>query len=345
VSVESRDTSRWHSLIAMPSAAIVGASGYAGQETLDRVLAHPELELLCLGSDSLAGEPGSALDLRLARVNGVLPRFVTNAEALASGADVVFLCLGHEEAAELAPPASGVVVDLSGGHRLADSAAYERWYGFSHPRADELGDWCYAIPELTPPTGRLISNPGCYATAALLALAPLGDLVDPESVAVDGKSGISGAGRALKASSHAGVVLDNVVPYKVGSHQHAAEMERALGYAVSFVPHVVPLRRGLVATCFVRPTQEGLRGRLEGTYAGAEAVTVLPPGAAPEIARVRGTDAAEIGVFEDGAGGRAVVICAIDNLGKGAAGQAVQNANLALGLPETAGLSLAGVLV
>lgn len=329
----------------MATAAIIGASGYSGQETLDRVLAHPELELVALGSDSMAGEPGTSLDLRLARADGEVPSFVTNAEALAAGADVVFVCFGHDEAAALEPPAAGVVVDLSGAHRLADSAAYERWYGFSHPRPDELADWCYAIPELTPPTGRLIANPGCYATAALLALQPVADLVDPESVAVDGKSGISGAGRALKASSHAGAVLDNVIPYKVGSHQHAAEIERALGFPISFVPHVVPLRRGLIATCFARPLGGSLRERLEETYAGCAAVTVLPEGVAPEIARVRGTDAAEIGVFDDRATGRVIVICAIDNLGKGAAGQAVQNANLALGLPETAGLSLAGVLV
>lgn len=329
----------------MATAAIVGASGYSGQETLDRVLAHPELELVALGSDSMAGKPGSTLDLRLARGNGALPAFVPNAEAIASGADVVFLCLGHDEAAALEPPPAGVVVDLSGAHRLATSEAYERWYGFEHPRAGELADWCYAIPELTPPTGRLIANPGCYATAALLALQPVVDLVDPASVAVDGKSGISGAGRALKATSHAGAVLDNVLPYKVGSHQHAAEIERALGFPVSFVPHVVPLRRGLIATCFVAPTAGGLRERLETTYAGRGAVTVLPEGVAPELSRVRGTDAAEVGVFDDRATGRAVVICAIDNLGKGAAGQAVQNANLALGLPETAGLSLSGVLV
>jgi N-acetyl-gamma-glutamyl-phosphate reductase len=329
----------------MATVAIVGASGYSGQETLDRVLAHPELEVLCLGSDSLAGEPGGALDLRLSRVDGILPRFVPNSEALASGADVVFVCFGHEEAAALVPPASGVVVDLSGAHRLADSAAYERWYGFSHPRPEELEDWCYAIPELAPPSGRLIANPGCYATAALLALQPIADLVDPDSVAVDGKSGISGAGRALKASSHAGAVLDNVVPYKVGGHQHAAEIERVLGFPVSFAPHVVPLRRGLVATCFVRPTGDGLRERIEAAYAEAHAVTVLPEGFAPEVARVRGTDAAEIGVFEDRAIGRAIVVCAIDNLGKGAAGQAVQNANLALGLPETSGLALERVLV
>ena len=330
----------------MATAAILGANGYSGQETLDRVIAHPGLELACLGSDSLAGRPASALDPRLAR-NGaaLLPDFVTNAEALGNGADVVFLCLGHEEAAALVPPDRGVVVDLSGAHRLADAAGYEQWYGFAHPHAEELDEWCYALAELVPPTGRLIANPGCYATAALLALLPLADAVDPESVVIDGKSGISGAGRGLRPSSHAGVVLDNVSPYKVGGHQHAAEIGLVLGFPVCFVPHVVPLRRGLVATCYARATGGDLRERLAAAYARSATVTFLADGGVPDIARVQGTDTAEVGLFDDRATGRAIVICAIDNLGIGAAGQAVQNANLALGLPETAGLRLAGVLV
>jgi N-acetyl-gamma-glutamyl-phosphate reductase len=330
----------------MATTAILGASGYSGQETLDRVLAHPGLELVALGSDSLAGRPAAALDPRLAR-NGETsaPGFVSNDEALAMGADLVFLCLGHDEAAALAPPADGVVVDLSGAHRLDDAAGYEEWYGFAHPRAGELGDWCYALPEIVPPSGRLIANPGCYATAALLALAPIADAIDRESVVVDATSGVSGAGRALRASSHAGSVLETVVPYRVGSHQHAPEIERVLGFPVSFVPHLAPIRRGLVATCHVRPTGGDVRARLEAAYADAETVAVLPEGSVPDILRVQGTDAAEIGVFDDRATGRAIVVCAIDNLGKGAAGQAVQNANLVLGHPPTAGLRLAGVLV
>ena len=332
--------------VFMADTAILGASGYAGQETLDRVLSHPELDLLYLGSDSLAGRPATALDPRLSR-NGEksMPGFVTNAEALAGGADLVFLCLGHEEAAALVAPEDGVVVDLSGAHRLKDAAGYEEWYGFAHPRSTELGEWCYAIPELTPPSSRLIANPGCYATAALLALAPIAPAIDHGSVVVDAKSGVSGAGRALKASSHAGAVLDTVAPYRVGSHQHAPEIAQALGFPVCFVPHLLPIRRGLLATCYVTPTESGLRERLEAAYAGSAAVTLLPEGAAPDILRVQGTDAAEIGLFEDRSTGRAIVICAIDNLGKGAAGQAVQNANIALGYEQTAGLRLSGVLV
>ncbi len=321
--------------------AILGASGYSGQETLDRVLAHPQLEVLALGSDSLAGSPAGALDPRL---NGNLPAFVSNDEALAAGADVLFCCLGHERAAALAPPADAVVVDLSGAHRLRDASLYAAWYGFDHPHPDELDGWSYAIPELFPPEGRLIANPGCYATAVLLALAPLAGLIEPEGVIVDAKSGVSGAGRTLKASSHAGSVLENVVPYKVGSHQHAPELEQALGFPVCFVPHLLPVRRGLIATCYVQPFVD-LREALEAAYATAPAVTVLPEGMAPELSRVQGTDAAEIGVFTDRSTGTGIVVCALDNLGKGAAGQAVQNANLALGLSETAGLRLSGVLV
>jgi len=325
----------------MPTAAIIGCSGYTGQETLDRVLTHPELEIIALGSDSLAGELASALDIRL---NGSLPAFVSNADALASGADVLFVCLGHDEAAALEPPAEAVVVDLSGAHRLRDAALYDSWYGFTHPRAETLTDWSYALPELYPPTGVLIANPGCYATAVLLALAPLADSLDPESVVVDAKSGVSGAGRAPKPSSHAGFVLENLSPYRVGSHQHAPELEQALGFPVCFVPHLLPLRRGLLATCYARAGDDA-RERLEAAYATSHVVRVLPEGMAPELVRVQGTDTAELAIFEDRATGKTIVACAIDNLGKGAAGQAVQNANHAVGLDETAGLRLTGVLV
>ena len=322
--------------------AILGTAGYAGQETLDRVLAHPELELVALGSDSLAGRPAAALDVRL---NGHLPRFIPNGEALESGVDLVLSCLGARESALLDPPADAVVVDLSGGHRLQDGRAYADWYGFEHPRPAELGAWSYALPELWPPAGRLIANPGCYATAALLALAPIADAIEPAGVAVDAKSGVSGAGRGLKASSHAGFVLENLTPYRVGTHQHAPEIAQGLGFPVCFVPHLLPIRRGLLVTCYVQPVEDDLRDRLEDAYAGAAAVRVLPEGIVPELARVQGTDAAEVGLFEDTATGRAIVVCSLDNLGKGAAGQAIQNANLALGLDEAAGLRLTGVLV
>jgi N-acetyl-gamma-glutamyl-phosphate reductase len=326
----------------MPTVAILGASGYSGQETLDRALRHPELEVVALGSDSLEGESASALDLRL---NGSLPVFVSNEQALAAGADVVFACLGNDRAALLEPPPGAVVVDLSGAHRLKDAALYPAWYGFEHPRPGVLADWSYAIPELFPPHGALIANPGCYATAAILALEPLRGAIDEASVVIDAKSGVSGAGRELKASSHAGFVLDNVSPYRVGTHQHTPEIAQALGFPVCFVPHLLPIRRGLLATCYVKPVSVDLRDLLDEAYADSAVVRVLPEGVNPELGRVQHTDAAEIALYEDPSTGRAVVVCALDNLGKGAAGQALQNANIALGLDETLGLRLAGVLV
>jgi N-acetyl-gamma-glutamyl-phosphate reductase len=316
----------------MVTAAILGCAGYTGQETLDRVLAHPELEPVALGSDSLAGEPAAALDPRL---DGDLPAFTTNAAAAAAGADVLFLCLDGDEAAAFEPPPGTVGVDLSGAHRLVDADLALAWYGAAP------GAWSYGLPELYAPVGSLIANPGCYATAALLALGPLAGEID--NVVVDAKSGVSGAGKTLRQSSHAGFVLENLSPYAVGAHRHAPEIAQQLGAPVCFVPHLLPVRRGLLATCYVQ-TSADVRELLEDAYASSPVVRVLPEGMTPELARVQSTDGAEVGVFTDGATGTAIVICALDNLGKGAAGQAVQNANVALGLDETAGLRLHGVL-
>ena len=319
----------------MVTAALVGASGYAGQEALDRLLRHPAVEIVALGSDSLAGESASALDVRL---NGSLPAFVSNDEALRAGADVVLLCLSDERAAAVEPPADTVVVDLSGVHRLAEAEIALRYY------ATAPGPWSYGLPELSPPQGNLIANPGCYATAALLGLAPLAPVLGQGTVVIDAKSGVSGAGREPRTRSHAGSVLENLSPYSVGQHRHAPEIGQALGLPVCFVPHLLPVRRGLLATCYASVDGDA-RPLLEEAYAESDVVRVLPEGVTPELSRVQHTDCAEIGVFDDGATGLTIVVCALDNLGKGAAGQAVQNANLVLGLEETAGLRLSGVLV
>jgi N-acetyl-gamma-glutamyl-phosphate reductase len=319
----------------MVTTAVIGCNGYAGQETLDRVLAHPQLELVALGSDSLAGNGASALDVRL---NGSLPAFVTNEDALASGAELVFLCIDHAESAAVEPPPDAVVVDLSGAHRLVDADEATDWYGVAP------GAWSYGLPELYPASGALIANPGCYATAALLALAPLLEAIDPAGVVVDAKSGVSGAGRTPKPGSHAGLVLENFAPYAVGAHRHAPEIAQQLGFPVCFVPHLLPVRRGLLATCYLQ-TGADARAILEHAYAGSPTVRVLDEGLAPDLSRVQHTDGAELAVYEDRATGRTIVACALDNLGKGAAGNAVQNANVALGFDETAGLRLSGVLV
>lgn len=327
----------------MISVSVIGAAGYTGLETIDRVLGHPELGLVAVGSDTYAGRPASALDARLEGT--AIPPLVTNLDALATEADVTFLCLPHEASAALELPPNRVVVDLSGAHRLRDATAYAEWYGFTHPYPHKLDQWTYGLPELVEATGRLIANPGCYATAALLALAPIRDAIEPSSVVVDGLSGLTGAGRALKATSHAGAVLENVTPYRVGTHQHVPEIAQLLGFPVSFAPHLLPVRRGLIATCNVRSTGPDLRRLLEEAYTGSAVVRVLPEGAAPDLGSVRHTDRAEIGVFPDRFTDRTVVICALDNLGKGAAGQAIQNVNRAFGFVDAAGLRLAGVQV
>jgi N-acetyl-gamma-glutamyl-phosphate reductase len=314
--------------------AILGSAGYTGQETLDRVLHHPGLELVALGSDSLAGRPAQALDPRL---NGTVPMFTSNIEAGASEADVIFLCLGNEQAAAFEPPAGAIVIDLGGVHRLADPLLADKWYGLVP------GAWSYGLPEVHPADGPLIANPGCYATATLLALWPLRNAIDGD-VVVDAKSGMTGAGKTLRDRSHAGAVLENFAPYAVGGHRHAPEITQVLGRPITFVPHLLPVRRGLLSSCYLRSSAD-VRGLIEAAYADSSVVRLLPEGVEPEIGRVQGTDAAEIGVFSDPETGMQIVICAIDNLGKGAAGQAVQNANLALGLEETAGLRLGGVLV
>jgi N-acetyl-gamma-glutamyl-phosphate reductase len=296
-----------HNTQIVTTVAILGSAGYTGQHALDP------------------------------RLNGPIPMFTSNLEAGRSGAEAIFLCLGNEQAAAFEPPAGAIVIDLGGVHRLVDHALAQKWYGLAP------GAWSYGLPEVHPAEGPLIANPGCYATATLLALWPLRDATEGDIV-VDAKSGMTGAGKTLRDSSHAGAVLENFSPYAVGGHRHAPEISQVLGLPITFVPHLLPVRRGLLATCYVRSSAD-VRALVEDAYSGSAVVRVLPEGIEPEIARVQGTDSAEIGVFTDGATGMWIVICAIDNLGKGAAGQAVQNLNLALGLRETTGLRLGSVLV
>ena len=326
---------------------IVGASGYTGQETLDRVLAHPELELYAVGSDSLAGQEAAALDPRLNRNGGRrVPHFITNEAALAveRGHHLPLPRRTRRPRRSSRPPRASSSISPAPTGCTTQPTTRPGTASRIRTRRSST-QWMYGLPELVAGTGRLIANPGCYATAALLALGPLRTPIDPDSVVVDAKSGMTGAGRTLKASTHAGFVLDNVSPYKVGRHQHVPEIAQLLGFPVSFTPHLLPVRRGLIATCYVRSTGPDLRALLEAHYASSHVVTVLPEGVAPELARVQNTDLAEIGVFEDRFTDRTIVVCAEDNLGKGAAGQAIQNVNRAFGFADTDGLRLSGVRV
>jgi N-acetyl-gamma-glutamyl-phosphate reductase len=338
------------------TAGVLGASGYAGAEVLRLLARHPDLRVSWAAGDSSAGEPVAARYPGLAHAYGDLA-FCTVDEGLAKGADVLFAALPHGRAAGLAArlgAAAGLVVDLSADFRLHDPAAYPAWYGADHPRPAELGSWPYGLPELHREElrgARRVAVPGCYPTATLLALAPLlaAGMIDPAGIVIDAKSGLTGAGRSLTDAYLYAQANESVTPYGVGRHRHTPEIEQELGRAagravtVIFTPHLVPMSRGLLATCYATPADgveaADLASGLARAYRGEPFVDVLPAGSWPATRAVATTNRAQVaGTVVRG--GRVVVAAAIDNLVKGAAGQAVQCANLALGLPETAGLDL-----
>ena len=336
-------------------AAVAGASGYAGGELVRLLLGHPELEVGPLAAGSSAGQPVTDVHPHLPQLAGEV--FVATEPAVLAEADVVFLALPHGQSGALAAalPAGTPVVDLGADHRLADAAAWERWYGGQH-----AGTWAYGMPELPGQRGRLagqrrVAAPGCYPTAVTLALAPLlgAGLVEPADLVVVAASGTSGAGRAAKASLLGSEVMGDLAAYKVGSHQHTPEITQNLSgvagapVTLSFTAVLAPMPRGILATATARlrpgTTAGDLRAALAAAYDAEPLVHLLPEGRWPHTAATLGSATAHLQVAADLDAGRAVVVSAIDNLGKGAAAQALQCANLVLGLPETAGLPVAGV--
>jgi N-acetyl-gamma-glutamyl-phosphate reductase len=338
------------------SAAIVGASGYTGLE-LTRLLArHPHLRLAGLYSDRWSEEAAGArvpLDGPAAAL-----RYRPLAEGERADAEVVFLATPADVSAALAPKllAHGAkVVDLSGAFRLEDPAAYPPWYGFTHPAPALLAEARYGLPELAREKlagARLVTNPGCYATAIALALAPLvkAGLGLGGGIAVTGLSGVSGAGRKATEDYSFVETSDDLRAYRLGKHQHVPEIEQTVArYAgkcppISFTPVLVPIRRGILATITVRlegAPPAGLAKALEAAYAGERFVKVLPPDKVM-VKDVVHTNRCHVGLAVDARAGVVVAVSAIDNLVKGAAGQAVQAANAALGWPEATGLDLIG---
>jgi N-acetyl-gamma-glutamyl-phosphate reductase len=336
----------------MKRVGIIGASGYTGAELLRLCAQHPELEVVYATGDSQAGSLAATLYPSLAAEYPNLV-FAEFDPAAAEGLDLVFLGLPHEASMALAPQLHGKVgclVDLSAAFRLKDASLYPTWYGFVHDQPELLAAAVFGLPELHREDlkeATLIATPGCHVTAATLALAPLVEagLIQPDGVIVDSITGVSGAGRALKNTSMFCAVSDDVNAYGLLDHRHTPEIEQETGAHVLFTPHLAPLSRGLLATCYARPatavTTESLLAALARRFADEPFVVVRP--SSPSTKATMGSNAAHITARFDARTNTVISICAIDNLAKGASGGAVQAANVALGLPETAGLSKIGM--
>lgn len=339
--------------------AIVGAPGYAGVELTRLILGHPDMHLVCATSTSEAGK----------RIDDVYPALTGQTEIeyveptieeISAQATIAFLAVPHTASLPITPALLGagmVVVDASADFRLADPMVYETWYGTPHTARDLLAEAVYGLPEMDRselPDAQLIACPGCYPTASLLAAIPAleAGLTSSDRLVIDAKSGVSGAGRNPGKGTHYPTVNESMAPYKVGVHRHTPEIEQQLSVAASrpvqtiFTPHLVPLSRGLLATVYI---DIDIAGGLDDAaayalyskrYEGEPFVTVHEPGRMPTTAEVRGTNRAHLGLMMDTRTSTLVVACAIDNLVKGTSGQAVQCANLSLGLPETSGLDI-----
>lgn len=327
---------------------IVGASGYGGAELLRLVGAHPAVEAAAVAAHRRAGEPVGALFPNLA-AGGTFDD--VDPERLAE-LDLVFLATPHGVSLELGADLvdrGTRVVDLSGAFRLTPEG-FSAWYGEQHPRPDLAAVAVYGLTEFRREDvreARLVANPGCYPTAALLGLLPLNGLVEPGSVVIDAKSGTSGAGRGAREHLQFSHVHGDLVAYGAPTHRHTGEIERWAGLGpVSFTPHLVPMARGLLATCYARllagAGQPEVDEALHTAYDAEPFVHVLAAASFPHTKALAGSNGCQVSATVDARTGRVVVTAAIDNLGKGAAGQALQNINLLLGMDETTGLTAVG---
>ncbi|MEP1142452.1 MAG: N-acetyl-gamma-glutamyl-phosphate reductase [Henriciella sp.] len=331
-------------------AAVLGASGYTGAETVRLLAGHPMVDAVAATGHSLAGKQLSEIFPHLA---GPIDLPVVKADDVAwDEIDIAFGCLPHGTSQDLIEtlPERIRVVDLSADYRLRDAALYADTYGRAHLNPERTSSVKYGLSEWRGAAlhaESLVACPGCYPTASLLALLPIINLIDADSIIIDAKSGVSGAGRGLKEGNLFSEAAEGLHAYGVGTHRHAPEIEQELNLeagrgdiGVTFTPHLIPMTRGELVTCHVRGDVDQVQAALEAKYADAPFITVLPFGAPPPDTRhVRGTNNCRIAVYPDRVAGRVVVIAVIDNLVKGSSGQAIQNLNLMMGWDETLGLS------
>ncbi len=337
----------------MAKVGIVGASGYAGAELLRLAAGHPDLDVAVATGDTQAGTAVGELYPSLAAAYGDLT-FTAAEPAALDGVDLVFLALPHGASQALVPDLAhrvGHIVDMAADFRLRDPALYPEWYGEAHACPQWLDRFAYGLPELFRPqieAADHVAAPGCYVTAAALALAPLvrSGFVEPTGVVVDAASGVSGAGRGPQPHLTFCAVDEGFSAYGLVGHRHTPEMEQATGASILFTPHLAPMNRGILATCYARPTDPACttadaRAVLDEAYADEQFVLVgdQPPSTKATL----GSNMAHLTVAVDPRTGWVLVLAALDNLVKGAAGQAVQCANLLLGRPEGTGLPSAGV--
>ncbi|RLB73031.1 MAG: N-acetyl-gamma-glutamyl-phosphate reductase [Deltaproteobacteria bacterium] len=340
----------------MLKVAVVGASGYTGVELLRILVGHPEIEICCVTSRQHEGLP----------INQVFPSLTGFCElvcetldvaSISERADLVFTALPHKSAMEVVPgflAAGCKVVDLSADYRLKDQDLYEQWYQV-HSSPELFSQAVYGLPELYREqlrSAHLVANPGCYPTSVILGLTPLLEkqLIDPKSLIVDSKSGVSGAGRGVKLGSLFCEANEGFKAYGIASHRHTPEIEQELtrladcDIRLNFTPHLLPVNRGILSTCYADlledKSSEELIALFQQRYADEPFVRVMPGGNLPNIAFVRGTNFCDIGLVSDQRTGRVIVVTAIDNLVKGAAGQAVQNMNIICGFHEGLGLDI-----
>ena len=333
-------------------ASVAGASGYAGGEVVRWLSGHPRVELVHLTAFREQGRPLAAV---FPNLRGFAQQTLNGAgwRQMAADSDVVFLALPHGAAIEAAPAildAGARVIDLGADFRLKDPTAYARWYGAEHNATDLLGDAVYGLPEQNRALmrdARLVANPGCYPTAAALAILPVLEVAATTApVIVDAKSGVSGAGRNPSASTHFSEINENVKPYKLGEHRHGPEMEQTFASAgtpvsVYFAPHLAPMTRGILATCYVslagELSEDDARGLYVDAYRDHPFVRVLDD-ELPQTKATLGSNFCDVAIRVDEERRLAIAVAALDNLVKGAAGQAIQNMNLMFGFDETEGL-------